>query len=277
MKKTRLDVHLSQAGLSISREKARRDIIAGWVVVDGETVRDPARTLTGGEEIRVERPGGLFVSRGGEKLRRALDVFEIDLAGRTAADLGASTGGFTDCMLRAGAAFVYAVDVGYGQLDYSLRTDPRVEVMERTNVRSLTAGRFSRPVDFFTADLSFISLTSAFPAARDAFPGSECVLLVKPQFEAGPSRHKKGVVREARLHREILGETLAALVSRGLELAGLTYSPVKGPRGNIEFLAHGRAGNPGTAGDIPLDPLVEACVEEAHRFFSDESAAKKKS
>ena len=149
----------------------------------------------------MERPGGLYVSRGGQKLKLAIDRFGISLAGRTAADLGASTGGFTDCMLKEGAAKVYAVDVGYGQLDYALRKDPRVTVMEKTNVRALTRAHFPDAVDFFTADLSFISIVKAFDAVRDAFSPAEGVILIKPQFEAGPGDHKKGVVRKPEAHR----------------------------------------------------------------------------
>jgi 23S rRNA (cytidine1920-2'-O)/16S rRNA (cytidine1409-2'-O)-methyltransferase len=268
MKKTRLDIFLAQGGLSQSREKARREIIAGWVHVDGETMTDPSRTIAGTERITVERPGGLYVSRGGQKLKFAIDRFGIVLAGRTAADLGASTGGFTDCMLREGAVKVYAVDVGYGQLDYALRKDPRVTVMEKTNVRALTRSHFPDLVDFFTADLSFISIVKAFDAIREAFSPAEGVILIKPQFEAGPGDHKKGVVRKPDAHREILVRVLAALAGKGMVFKGLTHSPIRGPKGNIEFLAHCSAGESVPAA-VPdgLEPLVAAVVDDAHRAF----------
>ena len=268
MKKKRLDIFLSQSGLSQSREKARREIVAGWVRVDGETVTDPSRGIAGTERIAVERPGGLYVSRGGQKLKHALDRFGISLTGRTAADLGASTGGFTDCMLKEGAAHVYAVDVGYGQLDYALRKDPRVTVMEKTNVRALTRAGFPAPVGFFTADLSFISIVKAFDAIRDSFSPAEGVILIKPQFEAGPGDHKKGVVRKPEAHREILARVLAALAEKGMVLRGLTHSPIRGPKGNIEFLAHCTAGE---LAPVPLpdgvDRLIADVVDEAHRSF----------
>ena len=268
MKKTRLDIFLAQGGLSQSREKARREIVAGWVRVNGETVTDPSKTITGAERITVERPGGLYVSRGGQKLKFAIDRFGISLAGRTAADLGASTGGFTDCMLKEGAAHVYAVDVGYGQLDYALRKDPRVTVMEKTNVRALTRSNFPGAVDFFTADLSFISIVKAFDAVREAFSPAEGVILIKPQFEASPGDHKKGVVRKPEVHREILARVLADLADKGMSLKGLTHSPIRGPKGNIEFLAHCTVGESMPAA-VPdgLDLLVAAVVDEAHRAF----------
>lgn len=269
MKKTRLDIFLAQGGLSQSREKARREIVAGWVKVDGETVTEPSRTIAGTERITVERPGGLYVSRGGQKLKFAIDRFGISLAGRTAADLGASTGGFTDCMLKEGASKVYAVDVGYGQLDYALRKDPRVAVMEKTNVRSLARAQFPGTVDFFTADLSFISIVKAFDAIREAFSPAEGVILIKPQFEAEPGDHKKGVVRKPETHRAILARVLAALAEKGMVFKGLTHSPIRGPKGNIEFLAHCAAGGSVPAalpGDI--DRIISDVVEEAHRSFA---------
>jgi len=236
--KMRLDTYLARSGLSASREKARAEILSGWVRVNGETVRDPSRSLKGDEEIAVERPGGLFVSRGGEKLRRALDEFRIDLSGKTAVDLGASTGGFTDCMLKAGAKKVYAVDVGYGQLDYSLQSDPRVVVMDRTNARNLAGGDIPEPVDFVTMDLSFISVLKVFDAVTRLFAPASGVMLIKPQFEAEKSEQKKGVVRKKENHLAILSRVIEGLMGKGMALLGLTPSPIKGPAGNIEFLCH---------------------------------------
>ncbi len=268
MKKTRLDIHLAWSGLSQSREKAKREIVAGWVKVDGETVTDPARAISGTETITVERPGGLYVSRGGQKLKFALDRFGISLSGKTAADLGASTGGFTDCMLREGAVKVYAVDVGYGQLDYSLRKDPRVIVMEKTNARSLGRDMFPDRIDFVAADLSFISIVKVFDAVRDVFGPVEGVILVKPQFEAGPGDHKKGVVRKKDVHGGILKRVIAALADKGMVMRGLTHSPIRGPKGNIEFLLYFSCGTEDTA---PSAEEREAAVDEvvagAHDYF----------
>ncbi len=267
MKKIRLDVHLVRSGLSRSREQARREIMAGWVRVEGETVTDPSKTIMGNEGVTVARPRGLYVSRGGGKLKHALDRFGISLEGRVAVDLGASTGGFTDCMLREGAVKVYAVDVGYGQLDYSLRIDPRVVVMERTNARHLDGGRFSEKVEFLAADLSFISILKVFEVIRDLFAPVEGVILLKPQFEAGPGRHDRGVVRAREDHVEILERVIGSLADMGMKMRGLVPSPIRGPRGNVEFLLHfecgGAAARPdGRNADIP--GAVMRAVEEAH-------------
>lgn len=237
-KKVRLDVFLSEKGLSQSTGMAGREIISGWVKVNGETVREPSKNILGDEVIKVERPKGYFASRGGEKLNYALKEFNIHLEGKVAADLGASTGGFTDCMLKAGALRVYAIDVGYGQLDYSLRIDNRVTVKERTNVKDLTHDVFDTRVDFVTADLSFISIISIFDKIKDLFSPVEGIILIKPQFEAGPDEHKKGVVREKENHKDILTRVIDLLIDKGMILKGLCYSPIKGPAGNIEFLLY---------------------------------------
>ena len=265
----RLDAYLAENGLSPSREKAKREIVAGWVRVDGETVRVPSRLIRGSEAVSVERPGSVYASRGGEKLAGALDAFGIDVSGRTVADLGASTGGFTDCLLRRGAALVYAVDVGYGQLDYGLRADERVVVMDRTNVRNLTRDRFERAVDLVTADLSFISLSKTADAIAGAFAPAEGVLLIKPQFEAGRGEHKKGVVRDASKHIEILTRVIPDLAAHGIGYRGLCHSPIKGPAGNIEFFLHAAIGH---CSPILMDELfriIERVVQEAHRALGD--------
>ena len=242
MGKVRLDAFLAERGLSQSREKGRREIIAGWVRVDGETVRDPSKKITGNERVTVERPGGIFVSRGGEKLKAALEFFRIDMTGRRALDLGASTGGFTDCMLKNGAIKVYAVDVGYNQIDYSLRKDSRVVVMEKTHARDIHPGMFSEKIDFFTADLSFISILKVLPAVSAVFDSVEGVILLKPQFEALPSQLKKGVVRSIEHHVEIVKRVVSGIPGTGFIPAGITYSPIKGPAGNIEFLVYLKKG-----------------------------------
>jgi len=236
MKNIRLDLFLAEHGLSQSREKAKKEIIAGWVKVNGETVRDPSKRIYGNESITIERPGGLFVSRGGDKLQHALKEFNIDLKDSVTLDLGASTGGFTDCMLKSGAAKVYAVDVGYNQLDYSLRIDPRVVVMEKTHAKDINSSMFSEKIDFFTADLSFISIIKVLPAVYNTFEKISGIILVKPQFEAESSQHKKGVVRNPEDHKAILNKVAAGISEIGFFIQGITYSPIKGPAGNIEFL-----------------------------------------
>ena len=268
MKKgTRLDQFLADQGLSRSREKAKKEIMAGWVKVNGETIHQPSRQIKGTEEIEVTRPKGDFVSRGGEKLKQALDFFSLEVTDRVAVDMGASTGGFTHCLLQHGAARVYAIDVGYGQLDYSLRSDDRVVVMERTNVRHLVAENFEG-VGLITADLSFISFRKVYPVVAEIFPGSEGVFLLKPQFEAEQGEHKKGVVRKEEVHCAIIARVLAALIEEGMIFRGLTYSPITGPAGNIEFLVHFEApGTPGNEESPELDFLIKSVVAEAHQNF----------
>lgn len=234
--KTRLDAYLAQNGLTESREKAKALIIAGEVEVDGRTETSPAAMVADGMHVNVKNPPP-FVSRGGLKLEKALAEFDLDLTGRVCADIGASTGGFTDCMLQAGASHVYAVDVGYGQLAWSLRQDPRVTVMERTNARYLE--ELEQPVDFVSSDVSFISLLQILPAAMRIGSSSEqIVALIKPQFEAGREKvGRKGVVRDPAVHLEVLERVAAGAGDLGLVMTDLTFSPVTGPNGNIEFPA----------------------------------------
>lgn len=264
MKGKRLDAHLAESNLSESREKARREIIAGWVKVNGETVRTPSRAVKENDDVRVERPRGVFVSRGGEKIDFALDRFGIDLLGKAVADLGASTGGFTHCMLMRGARVVYAVDVGYGQLDYRLRSNPAVRVMERTHVKDLTPAHFADTIDFISADLSFISITKVFDRIRELFSPAEGLILIKPQFEADKSEQKKGVVRNPEAHRAILERVLADLIGRGMLLRGLCHSPIKGPAGNIEFFAWFSLAGETAEFEGGLTGLVDRVVDEAH-------------
>ncbi|WP_053094855.1 TlyA family RNA methyltransferase [Neomoorella thermoacetica] len=238
MAKERLDLLLVRRGLYPSREQARTAIMAGEVLVNNVPVDKPGAAVPDTATIRLLGQHLPYVSRGGLKLARALEVFSIDLHGKIILDVGASTGGFTDCALKHGAARVYAVDVGYGQLAWSLRQDPRVIVMERVNARYLESSSFGEPADVATIDVSFISLLKVLPAVASCLkPEGEIIALVKPQFEAGPGRvGKKGVVREAAVHRAVLQEVLAAAVDLGLKIKGLTYSPIKGPEGNVEFL-----------------------------------------
>lgn len=211
-------------------------ILAGDVSVGGRTVTRPATPITEDAEVVVAAPPR-FVSRGGEKLDHALEAFGLDVRRAIALDVGASTGGFTDCLLQRGAAHVYAVDVGYGQLDYRLRADPRVTVVERTNIRYLEALPGGVRADLATIDVSFISLTKVLePVARLLRPGSSVVALVKPQFEARREEVRRGgVVRDPQVHAAVLGRVAAWAVERGFRVRGLTASPVRGPAGNREF------------------------------------------
>lgn len=265
--KVRLDIFLANSGASVSAAKAKSEIMSGWVKVNGETVRDPARKVTGTESIEVERPGGLYVSRGGDKLARALEVFSINLEGVRALDLGASTGGFTDCMLKHGAVKVYAVDVGYNQIDYSLRTDPRVVVMEKTHAREIRPEMFSDRITFFTADLSFISILKVLPAVYDAFTSIHGVVLLKPQFEADPSQHEKGVVTDPGEHVKILERVIDGIRAAGFSVTGLTFSPIKGPAGNIEFLAYLSRTADGQPAELSSGIEISDVVKEAHRVL----------
>lgn len=269
-KGVRLDTHLASEQLSASREKAKREIIAGWVKVNGETIRQPSKIISGDERITVKRPGGIFVSRGGDKLNHALKSFDISVSGYNAADLGASTGGFTDCILKAGANHVYAIDVGYGQLDYSLRNDPRVFVMEKTNVRYLEKQDFNHIIDFITIDLSFISISKIIPTLNKVFAPVSGIILIKPQFEAMPSEHKKGVVRKIEAHKEILRRVLFEAINEGIIIRDLTFSPLKGPAGNIEFLLYFGLSLEKNSNEVikNLPELISNTVDEAHTVLN---------
>ncbi|HMF28823.1 MAG TPA: TlyA family RNA methyltransferase [Candidatus Cybelea sp.] len=234
--KVRLDAAVAEHG-GMTRSQARSLIMEGRVSVDGVVATKAGQSVGPEAKIDVERPRR-FVSRGGEKLEHALEVFEIDVRGSDVLDVGASTGGFTDCLLQRGAAAVTALDVGYGQLDWRLRNDPRVRVMERTNFRKLANDAFPRGFDLITIDTSFISLrTIAARALAYLRDGGAMIALVKPQFEAGRARlGAGGVVRDPATHRDVLRELRAALEALGLVPVGLTASPLTGPAGNREFL-----------------------------------------
>lgn len=238
MKKIRLDSFLAEKNLSQSREKAKKEIISGWVKVNGETFRDPSRKIAGDEQILIERPGGIFVSRGGEKLAHAIREFNINLSGAVALDIGASTGGFTDCLLKHGTVKVYALDVGYNQLDYSLRIDKRVVVLEKIHAKDINISMFPDKIDYFTADVSFISILKILPAVYNTFTSIKGIILIKPQFEAESSQQKKGVVRNPGDHKEILLRVINGIIRIGFIIQGITFSPIKGPAGNIEFLLY---------------------------------------
>ncbi len=240
----RLDTELVRRGLVTSRARAVDAIRAGRVLVGGAPAATPARQVRPDEPIHVERPAARYVSRGGEKLAAALEQFAVRVEGRRALDAGASTGGFTDCLLQHGAAHVDAVDVGRGQLAWSLRTDPRVTVREQVNVRRLTPADLGGAVDLGVADLSFISLLTVAPALDACTTAdAELVLLVKPQFEAGrPNVGRGGIVRDRAVHAEVLARVGAGLAGAGLPVVAVMRSPLQGADGNVEFLVHCRKG-----------------------------------
>ena len=266
--KERLDVLLCSQNLAPSREAAKRLIMAGAVYVDGQKCDKAGMSVLTDAPIEVRSSGERYVSRGGYKLERAMECFPISLQGAVCMDIGASTGGFTDCMLQNGAREVYAVDVGYGQLAWKLREDERVHNLERTNIRYVTEEQIPEPVDFISIDVSFISLTLVLPVAlRLLREGGQLVALIKPQFEAGREKvGKKGVVRDKGVHREVVERVVSFALSQGFSLGGLTHSPIKGPQGNIEYLAWLKKGGEGTAvSEQEIAELVERSHQELDR------------
>lgn len=267
--KERLDVLLVREGYASSREKAKAVIMSGNVFINGQredkagTVFDPAR-------IQIEVKGSTlkYVSRGGLKLEKALSAFALDLAGKVCMDIGASTGGFTDCMLQNKADKVYAIDVGHGQLDWKLRNDQRVVCMEKTNFRYMVPGDIPDRPDFASVDVSFISLTKILPPARAMLTDDgEMVCLIKPQFEAGRDKvGKKGVVRDPKIHEEVIGEIVCFAAENGFDVLKLDFSPIKGPEGNIEYLMHIRKGS----GREEVKTLISLTVKMAHEELSNE-------
>jgi len=259
--KKRLDLLLVERGLAETRQKAQAVIMAGQVYAGERRCDKPGLALE--EDVPLEVRGGLrYVSRGGLKLEKAMACFPITLTDKVAADIGASTGGFTDCMLQNGAKRVYAVDVGYGQLAWSIRNDPRVVCLERTNARYLTREQIPEPLDFASIDVSFISLGLILPALRPLMaPDGEVAALVKPQFEAGRDKvGKKGVVRDPAVHLEVLEQFLAHAAQADFSVCGLDFSPIRGPEGNIEYLGYLKAGaGEGFSGDL------KELVERSHR------------
>jgi 23S rRNA (cytidine1920-2'-O)/16S rRNA (cytidine1409-2'-O)-methyltransferase len=255
----RADTALAEAGLFASREQAKAAILAGRVSIDGQPLLKAGTQVSEDAVFGVE-PAQEYVSRGGHKLAGALDSFGIDVRGLRAVDVGASTGGFTDCLLQRGASSVTAVDVGYGQLAWKLRTDPRVVVLERTNIRSVEGALPGAPFDVAVVDVSFVGLAKVLPHLQGMLtPAGEVVALVKPQFEAGKGRvGKRGVVRDAAVHADVLRSLERDAAADGWIVRGLAWSPIKGPEGNIEFWARlARRGEP-----VALD--VDAVVRAAH-------------
>lgn len=263
--KVRLDVALTEQGLAPSRERAKALIMAGIVYVDdqkcdkaGEMIRQDVKIEVRGSDLR-------YVSRGGLKLEKAMERWGFDLAGCICMDIGASTGGFSDCMLQNGAAKVYAIDVGYGQLAWSLRIDQRVVNLERTNIRHITEEQVPDVIDFASIDVSFISLTLVLPVLfRFLRENGKAVCLVKPQFEAGKEKvGKKGVVRDAAVHREVCEKIYRFCVSNGFCVNGMTFSPIKGPEGNIEYLFYLEKKNPSeSVPEFEIDDLVAGSHQE---------------
>ena len=262
--KERLDVLLVERGLAESREQARRLIMAGEVLVNEQVSDKPGRTLPTDAPVRVRTPLP-YVSRGGQKLAAALPAFAIPVTGMVAVDVGASTGGFTDCLLQHGASQVFAIDVGYGQLAWKLRSDPRVVVLERTNIRHLTQLPNAALAQLAVIDASFISLALVLPPTLHLLtPEAEIVALIKPQFEAGQEDvGKGGVVRDAKVHQRVLQETFDLAANLGLTVAGLIASPLLGPAGNVEFLVWLRRAT--TLAPNP-EQLIATALEQARRL-----------
>lgn len=238
--KKRLDVLLTERGHAETRTKAQAIIMSGLVYVNGQKADKPGVSYEETVDIEVRSGSCPYVSRGGLKLEKALRDFGVKPEGYVCSDSGASTGGFTDCLLQQGASKVFAIDVGYGQLDWKIRSDPRVVVMERTNVRYVTPEQLGEPLDLSVVDVSFISLKIVLPVIKTFLkPTGQVLCLIKPQFEAGKEKvGKKGVVRDPETHKEVLDQFVELANSLEFKILGLTFSPVKGPEGNIEFLGH---------------------------------------
>lgn len=264
--KTRLDVLMVERGLAESREKAKAVIMSGNVFVDGQREDKAGASFTEKAVIEVKGNPLKYVSRGGLKFEKAMSHFDVTLSGKVCMDVGASTGGFTDCMLQNGAVKVYAVDVGNGQLAWKLRQDERVVCMEKTNIRYVTREHISEPVEFASIDVAFISLTKVLEPVKALLTADgQVVALIKPQFEAGREQvGKKGVVRDKSVHLEVIERILAYAVSIGYEVLNLEFSPIKGPEGNIEYLVHLQNHEEGTTWEsMPVEP--KAIVEQAHQ------------
>jgi 23S rRNA (cytidine1920-2'-O)/16S rRNA (cytidine1409-2'-O)-methyltransferase len=266
MKKIRLDVLVTDRGLFDSREKAKRAIMAGIVLIKGQIMDKPGTEVPEDAEIIIKENPNKYVSRGGLKLEKAMQLYDIHLDQKVCMDIGASTGGFTDCMLKSGASKVFSVDVGYGQLDYSLRTNPLVTNMERTNIRHVTLEQIGTKLDFVSIDVSFISLKLVLPVAMSLMADqSEIVFLIKPQFEAGREQvGKNGVIRDSKVHVQVLKSITTFAEEIGFILKALTFSPIRGPKGNIEFLCYAQKNVNYDESIERFMPNIEALVDKAH-------------
>ena len=271
VEKERLDVLLVQQGLVNSRELAKAYIMAGIVYVDGQKEDKAGTKVTVTAKLEVKGNQMKYVSRGGYKLEKAMDVFGIRLDGKICLDIGASTGGFTDCMLQNGASKVYAIDVGYGQFAWKLRNDERVVCLEKTNVRYVTHEQVPDEGDFASIDVSFISLTKVLPAVLGVLgEKGQLVCLIKPQFEAGREKvGKKGVVRDGSVHREVIEMIVEYVRTQSLGILGLDFSPIKGPEGNIEYLIYLDKSRSGMHED-EVQARVDTVVAQSHKILSGE-------
>ena len=272
VKKERLDVLLVEKGLAETREKAKRTIMAGLVYANEERLDKPGEKVPADLELTIKGKVMPYVSRGGLKLEKALKVFDLSVEGRTLLDIGASTGGFTDCALQNGAVMSYALDVGYNQLAWKLRQDSRVKVMERTNFRYVTPADLDGAMpDFASIDVSFISLKLILPVLKTLLvEGSDIVALVKPQFEAGRDQvGKKGIVRDPAIHADVLQRIIAFSKAEGYMVKDASYSPITGGDGNIEFLLHLAWTGPREEGEVLLRQTPEQIVQEAHRALKN--------
>jgi len=271
LEKERIDLLLVSRGLFESRERARAAIMAGQVFANKEKADKAGTKYDIACEIEIKGNPNPYASRGGLKLEKALETFQTSVAGAIAMDVGASTGGFTDCMLQNGAIKVYAVDVGYGQLAWHLRSDNRVVCMERTNIRYLKQEDVPDRLDFVTIDVSFIALSKVFPKVAELMKaGAELICLIKPQFEAGRDKvGKKGVVRDPEVHAEVIGKVINAAEANGFTLKGLSFSPIKGPEGNIEFLAWFKKEDVHGSVQEMTEPLpsIQSTVSAAHQML----------
>ncbi len=263
MAKQRLDIYLAESGLVKSRSEAQSVIMAGEVYINNQKATKAGEQINGDEKIEVRSKALKYVSRGGLKLEKAMQVFPVSPDKKVCMDIGASTGGFTDCMLQNGAVKVYSVDVGYGQLAWSLRCDERVVNMERTNIRYLEEDKLDDKIDFFSVDVSFISLKLVLPVAwKLSTDDAEGICLIKPQFEAGRDKvGKKGVVRDAAVHKEVIHRVFDFTRGVGFKIRGLDFSPIKGPEGNIEYLMY--ISKSGEDAYIDIDALVDKSHELA--------------
>ncbi len=264
-KKERIDTLLVQKGFFDSREKAKRSIMAGLIFVNNQKVDKPGTSVNKNSSILVKGDVIPYVSRGGLKLEKALDEFNIVLDNKICLDVGASTGGFTDCMLKNGARKVYSIDVGYGQLDWKLRQDPRVIVMERTNIRYVTPDDIGELIDFASVDVSFISLKLVLPILKRLLKkGGEIVALIKPQFEAGKENvGKGGVVKDINVHRNVVSDIVVFAGETKFRVIDFTYSPIRGPKGNIEYLLYMR--NTDTFNNEPLSmEYIDDIINQSH-------------
>lgn len=267
--KSRLDILMVDKGFVESREKARALIMSGVVYVNGTIIDKSGTKISKTSEIEIKGKQLGYVSRGGLKLAKAIEYFSIDVSGMIAADIGASTGGFTDCLLQNNASKVYSIDVGYGQLAWKLRNDSRVVTMERTNIRYVTPEMLQDKIDFATIDVSFISLTKVLPVVIKLLSDNgQIVCLIKPQFEAGKGKvGKKGVVKDPNIHKEVISTVSDFCINElCMTIIGLTYSPIKGPEGNIEYLLYiAKSTNPMEM--APIEELIDSVVSEAHFYL----------